>query len=140
VDYRFGVTVSNTSNGDLSGRYYRETDYATAIHDCWYSGSPVPKMTGVTNPNPFFLYSNNYYTDNIGWGSAAITRYRAHYAGQTNPLPCSFQVFQRMVISCATEGFPSPYETVQSQVLDAQIAATTIRVSRGSVVAGPIAY
>jgi hypothetical protein len=130
----FSVVMSNTSGGDLSGRYIRETDYATGHDSCWYSGSPIPKFDGVTQPNPFVLSANNAYTDTIGFGSTAVNHYRSH-----GDAPCSAHIYQQMQIACGWPGFET-YHGVQNNILIAEIGTTTVTSTRDGVQAGPITY
>ena len=132
--YLFPATVDNTSGGNLSGRLYREVDYATANDNCWYPGSPIPYWSGVTGGDRF-LDSSNTYVDTIGWGDAAVQHYRAN-----NNAPCSVDLHQRMQIACGNEIVSSPWHTVKSQVLHVEIGTTTLTTSRGSVTQGPQPY
>jgi hypothetical protein len=135
--YIFDATMNNTVGGNLSGRAIRETNYAPAVDGCWYSGSPIPPVTGVTGAGDVLgpLTSSNSYQDVVGWSNAAIIHYRTN-----GNAPCSFDMFQRAEISCGIEIYPEPFQNVKSNVLNALIDTTTIRVSRGSVVKGPITY
>lgn len=124
---RHDAVVSNTSGGDLSGRKYRESNYATGYDACWYPGSPIPKFDSVTNPNPFYLASDNAYKDTIGWGPTSITHYRNH-----GDAPCETHLYQQMQIACGTDGYES-YHGVQNNVLIAEIGTSTVTVSRDGV-------
>ena len=95
--FRFRADIFNAGGGNLSGRQIKETDYATAVDNCWYPDSSVPKVLGVTNPFPATLGSDNVYKDRIGLGAVAIIHYRA-----ANRAPCAVVVSQRMKIACDT--------------------------------------
>ena len=128
--YVFDAWVSNGSGGDLSGRAYRETDYAPASDECWFEGTPPNwRITGVTNHDPFILSSDNHYQDTIGWtGFEPIDWYCAY-----DRTPCQITAHQRMQISCGIEIAPSPWENVESQVLWQEIGTYTHKAARGSV-------
>jgi len=125
--YKFIAQVSDTSGGNLSGRKYRETNYATGFDRCWHWGSPVMKFEGITQPNPFNLGSSNTYTDEIGWGTEAIKHYRNH-----GDAPCNTTLYQQMQIACGAEGVET-YHYVQNNVLVAEIGVTTLTVTRDGV-------
>ena len=97
--YDFIVHVNGPSSPDnnLSGRFYRETDYQPAIDACWVEGDPPEfRVTGVTNPNPITLNLTNSYADRIGMPTLAIDYYRSE-----NRTPCSSFVYARMQITVA---------------------------------------
>jgi hypothetical protein len=133
--YKFAANTANTVGGNLSGRKYREYDYATAIDNCWQSGDPTEYHVTGSAGSIWTLNSSNYYEDTVGRSTAEITYYRVH-----GRAPCTVQVFQRMQMSCGDATTYAPYSTVQSQVLEYEIGTTTIKASRGSVVHGPITY
>jgi hypothetical protein len=125
--YIFHANVANTSGGNLSGRKYRETNYASGYDACWYPTSPIPKFESVTQLNPFYLSSNNFYVDEIGWGHTSITHYRSH-----GDAPCKTHIYQGMKIACGIDGAET-YTTVQNNVLLAEIGVTTISTTRDGV-------
>ncbi len=136
--YIFFPVVSNTSGGNLSGRMYRETNYAQGWDRCWHSGSPIPKFESVSGTGAVVLPASNVYPngDTVGWGTAAVTHYRSHDPGN---IPCETWLYQRMEIACGVEASPS-WHQVQSQVLKITIGATTLTTFRGSTGQGPHNY
>src|SRR5690349_4017160 len=120
--YRFGAVVSEPGNGNLSGRFYREVDYATGQNTCVFASDPPAFQWDHTSGSEWTLDENDYYEDVFGPGDDLITFYRAQ--GRT---PCTVDLFQRMEISCGTEIFKGPWTQVQSQVLHFEIGTTTVK-------------
>ena len=132
--YVFDVNIANGSGGDLSGRKYRETNYAPGYDSCHYPTSPITPFVSVTNLNPFYLFSNNHYTDSIGWGDAGIRHYRSH-----GDAPCDTHIYQQMQIACGVDGAET-YHAVQNNILIAEIGITTVTSTRDGVPHGPQPY
>jgi hypothetical protein len=128
--YDFAMTISSQgTSGNLSGRKYREVDFNPAVDGCWFSGSPIAKVTGVSG-SVWNLDSTNTYHDYIGWiDGYPVSIYRAHYGSQ----PCSVTLFQRMEIACGPDPSLS-YYWVSNQNLVVTINPTTLTTSRGSSV------
>lgn len=98
--FRFRADVATSfANPTNSGRVIRETDFAAAVDACWWSGSSIPKWTGVVSAGSITLTSSNQVHDVLGWGSTAINFYRS--AGRA---PCSTVVNQQMQIECDDHG------------------------------------
>jgi hypothetical protein len=128
--FAYRANVADGSTGNIRGRRMREGDYNTAYDSCYYSSSQIPQWTGVTNPPPWpIVDTSNKYTDTLGWGSDAITWYRAHQS-----LPCSVHLYQKMELSCGTFGTDSGWSDYHHNVMIAEITdATHITETRDGV-------
>jgi hypothetical protein len=91
--------VGLTSSKNLGGRVVAESDGGSEVDTCWYTGSPVAKVTSIPNTSTTVGSDNSYY-DKVGWREDAVACYRAIGTGCfVYAYDCQFEATQNMSIN-----------------------------------------
>jgi hypothetical protein len=98
--------VSDGIGTDFSLRSIEEVDGGNAVDTCWFEGSEVPQVTGITSLESQQQWAvglgNIWGPDLVDWSEDAVQYYRGK-----GKAPCLFQVRQQMVISCSESDNPT---------------------------------
>jgi hypothetical protein len=106
----------------------REQDDHAAIDDCHFSGSTIPKVTGITGGTWTVENGNVWRHDFIGGGTGFVNYYRTERTARGLPLPCRIALFQNMEINC-----PSSWNFYRFNQLFFDIGVTYVISSRGGI-------
>lgn len=93
--FTFGLWKQSLSGGDFHGLTVQETNAAQGLDFCWFDGSLIPMVTGVSGGSWTVNADNTWGDDAVGWGERAVEYYRV-----TRSAPCHFEVFQQMQLIC----------------------------------------
>jgi hypothetical protein len=118
------LTGPAPSSYNWGGRTVTEEFLQTSDDSCWYSGSPIPKVTGAPNLS-ITLDSNTGYIDKVGPSQNTVNTYRK--LGRT---PCGFLNYQTMVIDCAN---PTGNSAFAANNLLEYMGTTTLLMTRAGV-------
>jgi hypothetical protein len=124
--YGTGPATSSYYTGSYNwgGRTVTEEFLQDADDSCWYSGSPIGKVTRGPNLS-VTLDSNKGYSDTVGPSQNTVNTYRK--LGRT---PCGFNNYQTMVIDCAN---PTGNPAFAANTLLEYMGNTTISITRAGV-------
>jgi hypothetical protein len=125
----------------FKGRQVSEYTGAGGYDNCFFTGSLVPKWTGVQGSlwnvgyypiNPPYIYNLNTWADDyIGWNTSQVSYYRSHWGGGS-PL-CGARVSQAMYIATSgTSGSIQNYanDTVGEDIYTDHVTAWRAGVSQ----------
>jgi hypothetical protein len=113
-----------TGSYNWGGRTVTEEFLQDADDSCWFSGSPIGKVTRDPNRS-ITLGSNQGYNDKVGPSQSTVNTYRK--LGRT---PCGFNNYQTMVIDCA---YPTGTPAFAATTLLEYMGNTTISITRAGV-------
>lgn len=112
------------SSYNWGGRTVTEKFLQDADDSCWFSGSPIGKVTRDPNAS-VTLDSNKGYSDRVGPSQNTVNTYRR--LGRT---PCGFNNYQTVVIDCAN---PTGNPAFAANTLLEYMGNTTISITRAGV-------
>jgi len=132
----FSATLNSAAGYGFAGRAVQESTSGTVNDACWYPGSDVEQVTGVTGGSWFVQSVNNYGPDYIGLAPGSIGYYQYYRPTVGLSASCTITVPQRMAIGVKSGGQPVAYGGSQSgntNTLQISITSTTVSDSRGGV-------
>jgi len=89
-----------TPSGAYSGRTVTESNTGPATDGCWFSGSRIAKVTGISGGSWTVGTSSQWGPDSIGWLPGSVEVYQNQRPLLGLPLPCQYTVFQTLTITC----------------------------------------
>lgn len=106
----------------FGGRTATENDAGFASDSCYFPGSIIAQFTALPNTSVVVNWSQNY-RDAVGWTTDAVSFYRPQRAARGLPMPCNFNAYQNVKMSCSSAA-PIQYTTNQ---LSGVIDVTTVQ-------------
>ena len=96
--------------GNYVAQVVTEGDYSPATDSCWFSNAFFAPIVGVTGTRWTVSTTNQWFPDQVGWKADAAEFYQIQRARSGLPLPCGFEMFQKLTIQCAG-GAPQTYKS-----------------------------
>jgi len=103
---RFNQTISDSAGDSFDGWPVTEGNAAPGQDTCWFSGSLVPRGTGVSGGTWTVAggdvagQHNHWGLDLVGFDPDSVTYYRANGPGHGIAIPCGATLYQSMEILC----------------------------------------
>ena len=105
--HKFVQTLKPTGTS-FAGRRITESNTQAATDTCWFAGSDVPKVTGVTGGSWTVGSDNRWGPDHVGYTNVG----RIVYYRNEMRAPCGFTMYQTLTISgCGGGSSSSVYRT-----------------------------
>jgi hypothetical protein len=108
---RFNQTISDSAGDSFDGQTVTEGNAAPGQDTCWFSGSLVPRATGVTGGTWTVAggdvagQHNHWGLDLVGFDPDSVTYYRANAPGHGIAIPCGATLYQAMEILCPSGAY-----------------------------------
>ena len=119
----------------FAGRRISESDSSPATDSCWFPASSVPKAAGVDGSTWPVFSDGRWGPDDVGWYLDAFRYYQNERPKLDLPLPCEFQLFQRLTISsCGGSSNATTYRT--NVLLRGVVSPSGITIQRNGLEVG----
>jgi len=127
----FNQAISDSAGDSFDGWPVQESNAAPGQDTCWFSGSQVPRATGVSGglwtvaQGDVAGQHNHWGFDLVGFDSASISYYRVQDPAHGIALPCGATLYQTMQILCSS-GVWATYTPSFGNKLTVQIEQTAV--------------